>query len=1148
MSVRFVLGRAGSGKTRLCLHEAAARLRERADAETLILVPEQAALQTERALARIAPRGGVAGVSVLGFTRLAQRVLELAPISATLLTPSARGFAVRAALSGHAALLRPFGAAAETPGFLRELAKLFEELIREEIRPRQLEESADRSAGERTRVRSRAVAALYERYLAWLGPDRCDSATLLSAACAQLERTEWLRGAHVYLDGFAQFGAQERSLLVALARRCGAMTLTLLADPSAPGISHAMPDSLGLFARTEATYHRLRRALTDAGVAIEPPVALRPAGNPRFAAAPRLASLEAAVALPPRVPAATADASPCDGGAATVRIVRCGTHREELVAAARFIRRSVTDSGGRLRWRDFAVATRDLAAIAHLVQDVFDEHEVPCFLDQRRSLKSHALVRFVASLADAIRSDFAIPESVRLLQSELLPLAREQAELLEQRLREHEKSGFSAWTAPSWRPCRSETRWLRQASSGARPEISPLAELDAARLRVARAIAPLRERARSAAESTGATLARCLYDTLLSLRADARIREWIAQDQADSQWESAELHRLAWNSLCEALDHAHELLGDSTLAFGEFFDLIEAALSEESVGLAPPTLDQVLVGGIERSRHPELKCLWLAAFNEGIFPAPPPQDRLLSRDDRESLRVAGLSDLAVSRDELAGERLLAYIAWTRPSQRLVLSYALRDADGGERLPSPLLAECLRAAPDAQTVEFDAGDQPPTCLAEAGFGILARPGEARWSELRRQLAAEPRLDARLAKHLRGREYSNDPPPICIAGRRRFPEEAAWTTSASEIETYLQCPFRHFARYGLALDEVRGPTPIAIELGQRAHDALARLLTRVMQLPGTPRDWSDDAWLDAWRQTLQEIAAEEVQEELAPRTRFLRQIQGDLLEDVVRAVAQRLRRGGFAPWRVELPFGGEPRPDSAQLPELELPARRGRVVRVRGRIDRVDRASGRDHPLALVLDYKSAVSRLNPQVLTGDRLESLTYLLALRAMGEMRPGGVLLVPLYARAAALESAYVAESDADEQRLHLFRPRGIFTEEAAALLDSSLGQRQSPVAAMRLKSDGTFDENQSRDVVSQGKLTAILDLAQATLLQAADGILSGNVEVAPLVEGQTLACRTCAHRSVCRFEREYNQPRRAERFIPNLPPDDDPSAGESG
>ena len=76
MGVRFVLGRAGAGKTRKCLDEIHAALRSSDPGRLLFIVPEQATFQMERTLALGADCGGYWRAEVLSFSRLARRVLD----------------------------------------------------------------------------------------------------------------------------------------------------------------------------------------------------------------------------------------------------------------------------------------------------------------------------------------------------------------------------------------------------------------------------------------------------------------------------------------------------------------------------------------------------------------------------------------------------------------------------------------------------------------------------------------------------------------------------------------------------------------------------------------------------------------------------------------------------------------------------------------------------------------------------------------------------------------------------------------------------------------------------------------------------------------------------------------------------------------
>src|SRR5688572_21809192 len=79
MSVRFIIGRPGSGKTHWCLDQARNAARAQPDGPPIIfLVPEQASYMTEAALFTREFRG-TARVRVFSFQRLAQWVYSQGP-------------------------------------------------------------------------------------------------------------------------------------------------------------------------------------------------------------------------------------------------------------------------------------------------------------------------------------------------------------------------------------------------------------------------------------------------------------------------------------------------------------------------------------------------------------------------------------------------------------------------------------------------------------------------------------------------------------------------------------------------------------------------------------------------------------------------------------------------------------------------------------------------------------------------------------------------------------------------------------------------------------------------------------------------------------------------------------------------------------
>ena len=63
----------------------------------------------------------------------------------------------------------------------------------------------------------------------------------------------------------------------------------------------------------------------------------------------------------------------------------------------------------------------------------------------------------------------------------------------------------------------------------------------------------------------------------------------------------------------ELLDKIVEVLGEEKMTLAEYQEILEAGFAEASVGIIPPTADQVLIGDNERSRLKDIRVLFSSA-------------------------------------------------------------------------------------------------------------------------------------------------------------------------------------------------------------------------------------------------------------------------------------------------------------------------------------------------------------------------------------------------------------------------------------------------------------------------------------------------------------------------------------------------------
>ncbi|NOX60055.1 MAG: hypothetical protein GXP29_14510, partial [Planctomycetes bacterium] len=361
-------------------------------------------------------------------------------------------------------------------------------------------------------------------------------------------------------------------------------------------------------------------------------------------------------------------------------------------------------------------------------------------------------------------------------------------------------------------------------------------------------------------EQTGAAQSGAVWsDRIRALLAakdvHEKIEQWaVAADENGAVALAAE-HRQVWISIDGFLGDLALSLGDQVLTLPELRAIVDAGLSQLTLGLVPPTVDQLLVGSIERSRHPELKAVILLGFNEGVFPRTAVEDAVLNDDDRDALNSAGLRVGVTRRQTVFDEQLLVYVALTRPAQKLLITYAGSDADGKSLQPSAYLASLKALLPGLEvtaygnavqdramwsltTVEDLAGAL--TCEMRHRPNIDADDGDvrARWNDLYLLARGSYGEDHRLALALSALAYENVA-ALSAESIERIPG-SKWIASVSELETFAACPFKRFAGYGLRLRERPEASLQATDLGTVQHAILEDFINRSMHQGDTFAD--------------------------------------------------------------------------------------------------------------------------------------------------------------------------------------------------------------------------------------------------------------------------------------------------------------------
>ena len=1127
MDVRFVIGRAGSGKTSL-LRDLLVRYRQSDPlwARVIYLVPKQATFMTQRALALDPRLNGFIGVRVAAPDDLAETALvETGSAAGALLDPVGRSLIIGHLLRRHEADLPHFGRSARTAGLPAQIDQAFSEFERAGRDLTEIDTLIDQQPEASPLTRKLTdLKFLYQKYDAYLKERGFDPYRRQMLAPDAIADWPEAQRALVLVDEFYDFTAYERQIVAALAKASAACRIALTIDPASPIARDAnlLPLDMAMLNRTERAYRQMHFTLLKSEAAVLPPVIL---GEPVGFVAPALQVIERSLDPAPPSPVAA------DGA---VKFVLAADPHDEVDAAAREIQ-SLLKAG--LRLRDIAVLARSTGSLVDPIASSFAAHGIPFFIDRRRPAEHHPLLRTLTAITQIIITRWGHESVFEFGKAGLIRFAQDDTaalpiDLLEDYVRQHR--------IPA-------TEWQKESPWGYRRRSEDLGETRAAFTedevaQVNRTRATLRDGLRNVGAAAWLEdkpvqdRIADLVTVMDQLHLQPSVLRLIQQAVAGGDEEKAQEHEQAWNAVREVLDRFVELLGNVAIGGVEFAQLLQSTLAGLDFAIAPPTLDQVLVGSIDRTRVGSVKAVILLGMNECQFPRCELERAILNDADRYHLQRGGYEIEPPTRDALLGERFLGYLALTRASHRLTLIRVERDDAGNAMAPSLFWTAAQRVIDDAPIAR---PAEPIERVATAAQAVTLTLRAARQGSLIHEngdvaalynwLTTRPTDRVSEVLHaawpsLAYRNFAELSPAIAA---RLF--ASPLQSSVSRFESFAACPFQHFARYGLRLRASQQFAVTALDLGNLYHAVVEQVVNAAIEKKAS---FVDPGYLSV--AAIRQIA-QRVSEDLADQV-FLTSAQNrfavEQLEQCVLKSLQAqqavLSRGDFRPGYAELTFGSK----ASRLGPLELKTPQGHVVKLRGKIDRVDLDP--DRRLFVVVDYKLGGEALDcGYVAHGLMLQLLTYLLVLRQSGHLlenqplTPVAAMYVKLLRGHKAVDNPLDAPPP-DDEKFHLKnKPRGVIHREYYERFDSQYDGGASDVFSYRVNKDGNFAAA-GNDGMTAEQFNVLIDFVQRRITELADEIIGGKVEVSPYLIGKETPCQRCDLQQICRFERSTNGYRR--------------------
>ncbi|MCZ2259015.1 helicase-exonuclease AddAB subunit AddB [Sporosarcina sp. G11-34] len=1129
MSLRFITGRSGSGKTMFIQQEIARSLeQDPLGAPVFVIVPDQMSFSVEHSLSVNFGLKGIIRAQVSTFKRLAWRVLQEA---GGITRKEVDGFGyrmlVRSVLEENQDEFKLFRKAASKRGFTEQIGDLLKEFSRYCLDVEAMDElykSLEVAKAPRTLLdKASDLQLLLTKIEERLGTTYVDSEGHLALLSSQIKHAQVLKGSDIYIDGFENFTTREYEIIGELMKHANRITVVLPMEDATAGFAEHE-----LFFNPVRTSLRLREIARDESIAVEEDVYMTE--TKRFEN-DDLRHMEAEFDHYP------AQQKVSEGN---IQLIEAGDRRAEIHAVARGIRKSMMDGK---RYKDISILYRQPEKYDELIETIFPHYDIPVFISRKKPMLHHPLIEFSRSVLEAVTSGWSYESVFRAVKTDLFfphgedkKLWRDRADRLENYVLAHGIYGARWYDDARWKV--KKYRGL-ELYSDIQTDDEKAMELD---LHVVRnqLREPLSVFEKQVKQSkNGQDVAEALFVFMEKLRIYDKIIDLRAEEERAGRLLGATEHEQAWNGWINVLDQFVLMFGDKKMNSKEAARILDEGFDSLEFTRIPPSLDQVTVSTIEISSLMDIDVVYVLGVNDGVLPQRIDNEGILSDVDREWFSEIGFELAPTSKMKLMDETFMAYRAFTAPRERLYVSYPVADEEGKALIPSLYITRIQQLLPGTKTM-YAVTDPSELPDEENAFDYISHPRAAlpyvamKLREVQMLGELSPKWTAVLAYYEKDLYWSSISKGIigAMEGRgeteRLRPEMTAglygesFVSSVSRIESYYSCPFQHFASYGLGLRERSEYTLEAPAIGDLFHAALKWVSDEVMRLN---KSWAELTREECWK------LAQDAVEDLSPyffnrillstnRYVYIQRKLTRIIQRTIYSLNTQAKSTRFKPVAIEAAFGpGE------ELPSLKIPLRRGDTMQMRGRIDRIDATEIDGKSYVRVVDYKSSARALDlSEVYYGLSLQMMTYLdVALENADDWLgvyadPAGVLYMHVH-NPMIRPGTELSLASLEEEIAKSFKMKGYLLDLPNVVegMDADINQSSSIIPA-GFKKDGTFTK--ASKVVSKDDMQMMRSYVRTRHQMAGNAMLAGDTRVYPYKLRDKMPCEYCAYRPVCQFD----------------------------
>ena len=429
MSLTFVFGATGAGKTEYILQYFLKHAPGNLKKNWFLIVPEQDTLAMQKKITgHILNKGnGILNIDVLSFNRLAYRVFEEQNIrlsDMTVIDDMGKVMILRAVTEDIKDKLKLYQRELDKPGFLNELKSQISEFYQYRVTPDMIDAAAAHTDSAYTRSKLHDLALIYQGFQDYMTDHGyLTQEEILDKLYRVMPDSKLLQDSVVAFDGFTGFTPIQLNILeeVLPVTKETLVTCDVSLDPEESIYDERGPEDL--FYLSRQTVKKLTAMAKKLEVEITPAIDVNRydagTGEPRDAKKPAYrfdTDHGHAFDVIERKLYRYGNKEEDKTGAGDALVIReAADQRQEIEAIATEIESLIRN--GKMRYQDIGIILTEPESYRDIIYKIFSEADIPYFFDDPISLKDSPYAEILCSALLVIDQNFSFDSVTRYLKS-----------------------------------------------------------------------------------------------------------------------------------------------------------------------------------------------------------------------------------------------------------------------------------------------------------------------------------------------------------------------------------------------------------------------------------------------------------------------------------------------------------------------------------------------------------------------------------------------------------------------------------------------------------------------------------------------------------------------------------------------------------